>query len=154
MNAYESRTPALRLVNSVAEVDKPRAPNHVVAAPPGPDDYLLDALRETGAPGPEVINELTERLEAEEAPSRLWTLLRCVEHCPPRAVDLEIVFGALCRLARADEVLLRSAAYRWLAGLHQVDLRFEMRAKRVIREGLDRETGLALRRVEKLMRLC
>jgi hypothetical protein len=38
--------------------------------------------------------------------------------------------------------------------MHRFDLRYEMRAKRELRQGLDRETGLALTRVKALLRRC
>lgn len=69
-------------------------------------------------------------------------------------LTLEERFEALKRLAEAESVFQRMAAYRWLAGMHRLNLRYEMRAKRVLKQGLDREEGLALERVQRLMKLC
>lgn len=69
-------------------------------------------------------------------------------------LTLEERFEALKRLAEAESVFQRMAAYRWLAGMHRLNLRYEMRAKKVLRQGLDREEGLALERVQRLMKLC
>ena len=67
---------------------------------------------------------------------------------------LEERFVALCQLARAPSVFQRLAAYRWLAGLYLIDLRYEQRAKRVIAGGLKREEGLARERVKHLLKRC
>lgn len=86
---------------------------------------------------------------AAPSPRELDELARTLE-----ALPLEARFGALCRLAEADCVFRRLAAYRWLAGLHRLDLRYEMRAKRVLCRALDREQGLVRARVKRLMKLC
>jgi len=70
------------------------------------------------------------------------------------ALPLEQRFTALCQLAEADCVFRRLAAYRWLSALHRLDLRYEMRAKRVLCRALDQEEGLARARVRQLMKLC
>ena len=103
---------------------------------------------------PESHQELENRLARSRSPSEIFALLRFTEALPPRSVDPEIEFLALGRLAEADCVFLRGAAYRWLAGLHSKDLRYEMRAKLVLKTGLDREAGTARRRVSQLLRLC
>ena len=64
------------------------------------------------------------------------------------------MFQALTRLTQSESVFLRGAAYRWLAGMHQKDLRFEMRAKRLLFLALENETGPALLRVTELLRRC
>jgi hypothetical protein len=70
------------------------------------------------------------------------------------ALPLEERFATLCRLAHAPSVFQRLAAYRWLAGLYLLDLRFEQRAKRVIAGALAREEGLARSRVKELLKRC
>ena len=70
------------------------------------------------------------------------------------ALPLEERFAALCRLAHAPSVFQRLAAYRWLAGLYLLDLRYEQRAKRVIAGALAREEGLARSRVKELLKRC
>ncbi|MHA7815371.1 MAG: hypothetical protein ACX93N_02775 [Pseudohaliea sp.] len=69
-------------------------------------------------------------------------------------LPLEERFAALCQLARSPSVFQRLAAYRWLAGLYLLDLRYEQRAKRVIARALGREEGLARQRVKQLLRRC
>ncbi len=103
---------------------------------------------------PESHQELENRLAHSRSPSEIFALLHFAEALPPRSVDLEIEFQALGRLIEADTVFLRGAAYRWLAGLHRKDLRFEMRAKLVLKTGLQRETGIARHRVTQLLRRC
>lgn len=71
-----------------------------------------------------------------------------------RALDTEIVFSALERLSQSESVFLRGAAYRWLAELHRRNLRFEMRAKRLLYRALEQETGPTLLRVTHLLRRC
>lgn len=144
-NVTEAR-PALELVS----------PRPITETPPAgaPEMALMARLRRGGNDDGIDTEWLTARLEEESEPTRLWELLSCVEHLPPRSVDLEPVFEALSRLAIADAPLLRCAAYRWLAGLHRINLRYGMRAKLVMRDGLDRETGLARRRLQHLLTLC
>lgn len=92
--------------------------------------------------------------------SALW---QTAEHAPPQLLELgdalerlplEERFAALCQLARAPSVFQRLAAYRWLAGLYLLDLRYEQRAKRVIAGALKREEGLARQRVKQLLKRC
>ncbi|MEM1176065.1 MAG: hypothetical protein AAGI27_14740 [Pseudomonadota bacterium] len=97
---------------------------------------------------------LQHRLTVETDDETTWTLLVEAERLPARSVDLEIVFKALRRLAKAESVFIRCAAYRWLASLHQKDLRFEMRAKRLLLQALHEETDVALKRVTDLLRRC
>ncbi|MGD8809946.1 MAG: hypothetical protein PVG24_10095 [Gammaproteobacteria bacterium] len=100
------------------------------------------------------IEFLADRLSAEHSPERIVNLLRCADLAPKRAVGLDVIFDALTRLVRSESVFLRAEAYRRLAEMHRFDLRYEMRAKRELRQGLDRETGLALTRVKALLRRC
>ena len=86
---------------------------------------------------------------AASAPPALQGLATTLE-----ALPLEARFAALCRLAQAPSVFQRLAAYRWLAGLYLLDLRYEQRAKRVIAAALGREEGLALARVRQLLKRC
>jgi hypothetical protein len=115
---------------------------------------LLNILRHGSTVDPGIFPKLAERLRIETDPSRLWCLLSCVDHAPRPRLFLEERFDALVRLTASDSVFLRAAAYEWLAGLHRQDLRFEMRAKQVLRRGLDREQGLAETRLRRLMRVC
>ncbi|MEM8768660.1 MAG: hypothetical protein AAGE43_14520 [Pseudomonadota bacterium] len=116
-------------------------------------EALLRALA-TEPVEPQIFEHLARSLARETKPQRIWHLLRCMDHAPRGSVALEAVFAALTRLAAADSVFLRAAAYERLAGLHRLNLRFEMRAKLVMRKGLDRETGLAKLRLKALLRLC
>jgi hypothetical protein len=93
----------------------------------------LDALWQAAEPAPPVLLDLEEALER---------------------LPLEQRFVALCQLARAPSVFQRLAAYRWLAGLYLVDLRYEQRAKRIIAAALGREEGLARQRVKQLLKRC
>ncbi len=98
--------------------------------------------------------DLENRLARSHSPIETFTLLRFAETLPPRSVDPEIEFQALDRLAESDSLFLRGAAYRWLAGLHRKDLRYEMRAMLVLKAGLVRETGLSRQRLIQLLRAC
>jgi len=109
---------------------------------------------------PELQDSATRRDAAAQDPTALW---QETEPAPPvlLAVEetlgqlpLEARFVALCQLARAPSVFQRLAAYRWLAGLYLIDLRYEQRAKRVIAGGLKREEGLARERVKHLLKRC
>ena len=97
---------------------------------------------------------LADRLMSESTPARIRDLLRCADMTAKGAIPLDIIFTALRKLACSDSVFLRAEAYRRFARLHQVDLRYEMRAKRELRKALDREHGLARARVQALMRCC
>ena len=112
--------------------------------------FKLDPER----PDPKVLRDLETWLAEEKTPQLIWKLLRCLDEMPPRSVNLDVVLAALTRLVEANSVFLRAAAYRWLAGLHEQNLRYEMRAKNVLRRGLDRESGSARKRVEMLLRRC
>lgn len=99
----------------------------------------------------------------DDAPQDLTALCQATGSAPPAllAVEerlgqlpLEERFVALCQLARAPSVFQRLAAYRWLAGLYLLDLRYEQRAKRVIAAALGREEGLARQRVKQLLKRC
>ncbi|MEQ8265400.1 hypothetical protein [Pseudohaliea sp.] len=120
---------------------------------------------------PETVNTASERQDTGEdslarcdaARNDLDALWQAAEPAPPVLLDLEEAlerlpleqrFVALCQLARASSVFQRLAAYRWLAGLHLLDLRYEQRAKRVIAGGLKLEEGLARVRVRELLRRC
>ncbi|HBO11343.1 MAG TPA: hypothetical protein DD491_01025 [Halieaceae bacterium] len=109
---------------------------------------------------PELQDSEARRDAAAQDPTALW---QGPEPAPPvlLAVEekldqlpLEERFVALCQLARAPSVFQRLAAYRWLAGLYLIDLRYEQRAKRVIAGGLKREEGLARERVKHLLKRC
>ena len=102
-------------------------------APGGDARQALNALWQAAEPAPPVLLELEEGLDS---------------------LALEERFAILCQLARAPSVFQRLAAYRWLAGLYLLDLRYEQRAKRVIAEGLKREEGLARERVKRLLKQC
>jgi hypothetical protein len=93
----------------------------------------LNALWQAAEPTPPVLLELEEGLER---------------------LPLEERFAILCQLARAPSVFQRLAAYRWLAGLYLLDLRYEQRAKRVIAGALAHEEGLARERVKQLLTRC
>jgi hypothetical protein len=120
---------------------------------------------------PETVNTASERRDTgedtpagcDEARNDLNVLWQAAEPAPPVLLDLEEAlerlpleqrFVALCQLARAPSVFQRLAAYRWLAGLYLLDLRYEQRAKRVIAGGLKLEEGLARVRVRELLRCC
>jgi len=119
----------------------------------GPEARLLRHLQHSDVDGGE-LDALMQLLVSEKEPQRLWYLLRCADLAPSEALDLDIVFRAVRRLASSDCVFLRADGYRRLAGLHRINLRFEMRAKRELAKGLDRETGLAKGRVAHLLALC
>lgn len=97
---------------------------------------------------------LEEQLHDKCEPELLYQLLGQVIKLCPREIDLECLFIALCRLVEAGTEIHRSAAYRWLAELHRLDLRYENRAKLIMRGGLEREIGLARRRLEAMLRRC
>ena len=115
---------------------------------------LLARVRDNGCLEPDLREQIERQLHSESEPLRLWYLLSCLDFAPPRSSDLEGVFSALCRLATAESVVLRFAAYRWLTGLHRLNLRYENRAKLVLREGLKQEKGRLRQRLEGLLRLC
>ncbi len=145
-------------VISLATGQEAPAPAAAETAPPMPaaqrsSEALLRALA-TESAEPEVFAHLARSLARETQPQRLWYLLRCMDHAPRGTVALETVFAALTRLAAADSVFLRAAAYERLAGLHRRNMRYEMRAKLAMRQGLARETGLAKQRLKALLRLC
>ena len=121
---------------------------------PVPYGRLLGLLQRGADIDPGIFSQLVRRLSRETEPTRIWYALRCLEMSPVPGTDLEIQFEALKRLVRADSVFIRSAAYEWLAGLHRKNLRYEIRAKRVLRKALDREQGLAAARLRELMRAC
>lgn len=77
------------------------------------------------------------------------TALELLEHQP-----LDVRLTSLCRMAESPSVFERLTAYRGLAGLYLLDLRYEQRAKRVIVAGLKREQGVARERVQQLLRRC
>ncbi len=118
-----------------------------------PDAKLLYRIA-FGEAQPREFRDIEARLAGETSPHEIWKLLCLVDVAPRDAVDLEKVYLALMLLVDADSVFLRSAAYRWLAGLHRKNLCYEMRAKRVLKRGLKRETGLARKRVEALLKRC
>ena len=145
--------PTVTPLNAAPEAARPARSTPLPSAD-GPEAELLARLR-SGEDVDDLDKDwLTARLVVESDPTRLWELLTCVEHLPPRSIDLEAVFNALGRLVEAEAPLLRVAAYRWLAGLHRINMRYEMRAKLVMRDGLDRETGLAHERLRQLLRRC
>lgn len=97
---------------------------------------------------------LLQRAAERTSPRLTWLLLTLLDRGRPAAWEGPDRLRALERLANADDAMLRFAAYRWLAALHTIDLRCEMLAKRVLLAGVARETGLARRRVEHLLRSC
>jgi hypothetical protein len=102
-----------------------------------------------GIPGPAPGDSTAPGRPAPKPPRPLQDFAAALELLP-----LEERFAELCRLSASSCVFQRMAAYRWLANMHRLDLRFETRAKRELRKGLDREQGLARARVRRLMKLC
>jgi hypothetical protein len=114
------------------------------------------------APGRQETRHDTRSL-CDDARQDLSALWQATEPTPPMLLELENAldglpleerYVALCQLARSPSVFQRLAAYRWLAGLFLLDLRYEQRAKRVIAGALAHEEGLARERVKQLLTRC
>jgi len=97
---------------------------------------------------------LAAALSRVRDPEAIWVLLSWLERSPADVLDSGERFAALTRLVEADCGFLRSAAHRWLARMFLIDLRYEQRAKRVLCDALDRESGIARARIRQLLRRC
>jgi len=154
MNDQERTTavsPALNLADASAISDEHKNPalwgDYEEAA-------LLEQLRQTGEADAETRAALQAGLIIEDDPVRLWFLLSCLEHIPARTVATELVFEALARLVSSTSPVIRLSAYRWLAGLYRIDLRFENRAKLKLRDCLATENGVMQQRLEHFLSTC
>ena len=154
MNAHQSTVTAMSSFSNQAVARRRIAPAAKPDRAATPERQLLHTFRSSESVEPELIAGLESSLRREENPDRLWYLLNCLQEVPPRSVDREVIFAALCRLAKADAVLLRCSAYHWLAGLHRIDLRFETRAKLALRDRLSHEQGIARERLQHALRSC
>jgi hypothetical protein len=101
---------------------------------------------------PETRRRFIRRIDTISEPEMLWVLLSWLDQGSGDTVKPDGRFAALSRLVDAECEYLRAAAYRWLADMHRLDLRYETRAKRLLKEGLGRESGLSRRRVRRLLR--
>jgi|GEM_PF-5913645 len=115
---------------------------------------LLDQLRKDVAVDSEIRARLEDGLKNESDSDRLWFLLASLDHAPQRTVSTELVFTALCRLSESASPVIRLSAYRWLAGLHTIDLRFETRARLKLRDCRETECELIQQRLEYLLSVC
>lgn len=146
-----SRFPTLQLVDAEfaqPETSMPTASNEQV------ESKLLECLRSNAELDSEARTALEQGIANETELERLWFLLASLEFAPRRTVDTELVFSALCRLLDSNSPLMRFSAYRWLAGLYRIDLRFENRAKLKLRDALVLERGLMQERVRMLLTSC
>ncbi|MGR8950491.1 MAG: hypothetical protein ACU84Q_20805 [Gammaproteobacteria bacterium] len=114
----------------------------------------LSGEKKISAPEPGIVSRLAYELEAANDLKKVESLLVQVDCLPPKAIKLESVFSALKKLAASESELQRFAAYRRLAELHRIDLRYENRARLIMREGLKLESGLAARRLRRLLKNC
>jgi hypothetical protein len=119
-----------------------------------PESRLLEQLRSGLLLTDQDWRALDETLARAPEQSRSWVLLQCCDLAPRGKVCLDTRLDALRRLAKSDSALLRANAYRALADMHRKDLRFEMRAKQVLAQGLETEAGIGRQRLIKLMRGC
>lgn len=115
---------------------------------------LLAQLRTTGELNATSRATLESGLANEKNAVRLWFLMASLEHIPARSVATETVYSALCRLVESTSPVIRLSAYRWLAGLYRIDLRFENRARLMLRDCLAKETGQLQQRIEQLLASC
>ena len=134
-----SRFPALQLVDAEFEYEHAV---HSIATSEQAEAQLLNAMRNNAGIDADTQTLLEQGIENETDLKRLWFLLASLEFAPHKTVDTELVFNALCRLLESDSAVIRFSAYRWLAGLYRIDLRFENRAKLKLRDSLDSERGL------------
>ena len=146
-----TRFPALQLVDTEFEYEHAA---QSAATSEQAEAKLLDLMRNNASIDPEARTLLEQGIENETDLKRLWFLLASLEFAPHRTVDTELVFSALCRLLESDSAVMRFSAYRWLAGLYRIDLRFENRAKLKLRDCLDSERGLMQERVRYLLKTC
>lgn len=150
MSAVESQISSLNRKRPEA-LDRPRQLPH---SEDSEETRWLTRLTAGGALAWVEWQALRERLGSESDPERLATLVRCFRFAPKQLVSLTLRLAALERLITCDQVFLRAEGYRGLAQLHRLDLRYEQRAKRIMVRGLDREVGLARRRLEAELRGC
>ncbi len=115
---------------------------------------LLARLRSAGELDAESRALLEAGLADQKDAVRLWFLLSSLEHVPARSIATELVFQALCRLIKSSSPVIRLSAYRWLAGLYRIDLRFENRAKLTLRDCRSHENGPMLKRLEYFLSTC
>ncbi|MFN3163273.1 MAG: hypothetical protein ACE37N_07295 [Pseudohongiellaceae bacterium] len=115
---------------------------------------LLARLRSAGELDAESRALLEAGLADQKDAVRLWFLLSSLEHVPARSIATEMVFQALCRLIKSSSPVIRLSAYRWLAGLYRIDLRFENRAKLTLRDCRSHENGPMLKRLEYFLSTC
>lgn len=153
MNSQELKNAAvtpLRVVNAEFE----SAATAEACATTCEAEALLQQFRHNDRIDPELKASLQDGLRKETDSRKLWFLLSCLEHVPQRTVATEHIYAALCRLAESELPMMRLFAYRWLAGLHRIDLRFENRARLKLRDRLAVETGRMQQRVEYLLGSC
>lgn len=112
---------------------------------------LLMQFRVTKRVDDEAMSLLKNGLESEQDPVRLCSLLTCVEIAPPRSVPAELIFSALCRLTEADAPAIRLSAYKWLAEIYRIDLRYENCARLVLRDRLPLESESMQARIKQLL---
>ena len=146
-----ARFPTLQLVD--AEFDYQQVTAAEVSSEQA-EARLLDLLRSNASLDADTKALLEQGIKNETNLKRLWFLLASLEFAPSRTVDTELVFSALCRLLDSDSAVMRFSAYRWLAGLYRIDLRFENRAKLKLRDSLQSERGLMRERVRFLLKTC
>lgn len=115
---------------------------------------LLARLRTAGELDAESRALLEAGLADQKDAVRLWFLLSSLEHVPARSIATDLVFQALCRLIKSSSPVIRLSAYRWLAGLYRIDLRFENRTKLTLRDCRSRENGPMLKRLEYFLSTC
>lgn len=118
------------------------------------EEKLLESLRSNTELDSDTRSTLEQGIANETKLERLWFLLASLEFAPHRTVDTELIFSALCRLLDSNSPLMRFSAYRWLAGLYRIDLRFENRARLKLRDALSLERGLMRERVRMLLKTC
>jgi hypothetical protein len=162
MNRTESKTESKRvprLVDGdylVAEFvsDCPAANSPEEAALAEPVQTALQRLRSGRAVDAQESKLLESALQEEHDLDRVWLLLSALQMSPPTTISTQTIYSALCRLTEADSPVIRHLAYRGLAGLHRIDLRFENRARLKLGESLKREQGIMHERVKQLLTRC
>lgn len=97
---------------------------------------------------------LVDRLEHASSARMTWLLLALLERGRSYASEGAARYAACARLSAHEHPFMRYAAYRWLAQLHTVDLRCENSARRTLGAALNREQGLAARRIRQLLQAC
>jgi hypothetical protein len=151
--------PALQLVDAEYLAKECLIDDAAVAAPVAPDlsgplGHVLAQLRQGARLGSDDAGLLEQALLDERDTDRLWALVSALELAPPKTVSVSAVYDALCRLVEADSPVIRQSAYRGLTRLHQIDLRFENRARLRLGECLKRERGVMRQRIKRLLQLC